>query len=311
MPYVRAWYRWDYGITVYTSVANFYCIHDVSVSDPNFGKCYVLSGFRALFTYDGSETPACQYENTCTRFSNRVGFRNLTTVFDGTKQRIVNYFVVRNHVSHDDFQLPWGRPNIGVYPNTEVGNYLWFHPTHEFRSVTYPYYDVVANMMWDYRPYNITKGVVGVMKWAGMLLTNTLYLVNVEVNRSPMWVISAGTVHYVVEASPLAIIKLSHEEWMAYRELRQAFDFSADGIHQPGWNTNDIINALMEIFPDRAWAVFDGVDTLYVYGLDFDDVPNELIEHLSIGTVEVLRGRISAEEASRWINDIKSYFSEY
>ena len=310
MPYIRAWYRWDYGVTVYVGTVNYYCIHDVPETDPNFGKCYVFSGTRAFFTYTGSATPACEAENTCIRYSTATSTRNLDTIFDGAKQRIVNYFVVRNHVSHDDFQLPWGRPQIGAYPNTEISPYLWFHPTHEFRSVAYPYYDVVANMLWDYRPYSITKGVVGVMKWAGMLLTNTLYLVNVEANRSPMWVISGGAVHYAVESSPLAIIKLSHEEWMAYRELRQAFDFSADGIHQPGWNTSDVINALREIFPDRAWAVFDGVDTLYIHGLDFDDVPEKLIEHLSIGTVRVLRGRINAEEALRWVNDINSYFSE-
>jgi len=310
MPYIRAWYRWDYGIYVADPGLDRYCIHDVSETDPDFGKCYVSSGLRAIFVYSGSATPKCETENTCIRFSTVADNRSLTTIFDGSKQRIVNYFVSRNHVSHDNFGLPVGRPFIGIYPNTEVSPFLWFTPINEFRSVTYPYYDVVINVLWDYQPYSITKGVVGVMKWSGMLLTNSLYLVNIESYRSLMWVISSGVVSYVVESSPLAVIKLRHEEWMAYRELRQTFDYSADGIHQPGWNTSDVINALNEIFPDRAWAVFDGVDTLYIHGLDFDDVPAKLIEHLSISTVKVLRGRINAEEALRWVNDINSYFSE-
>ncbi len=101
---------------------------------------------------------------------------------------------------------------------------------------------------------------------------------------------------YSREASPTAIIPLDYSEYLKYQELRKAFGYSYDGISQPGWNTLDIISALKELFPDKSWMVLDDRDsTLYLWNVNFSDVPDWLLQRLNPVAVKVLKAPSSME----------------
>ena len=114
--------------------------------------------------------------------------------------------------------------------------------------------------------------------------------------------------YFAEESSPLALIPLDYErEYVPYQELRSVFGYSINGIDQPGWNTNDIIQILRELFPDRAWAVFDDrTYTLFLYNLTIDYVPDWLINMLSPVSVKVLQSPSNSSIAQAWLNALNA-----
>jgi hypothetical protein len=108
---------------------------------------------------------------------------------------------------------------------------------------------------------------------------------------------------YAVESSPSLIMPLEYERYLSFNELRSVVGWAADGVSQYGWNADDIIRVLKELFPDRAWAVFDDRQyVLYLYNLTPDYVPDWLIEKLTPTAMKVLQSPADATVAKAWLD---------
>jgi hypothetical protein len=153
-------------------------------------------------------------------------------------------------------------------------------------------------------PYTISVGSVGIFKWQGNIFTTTAYLVAIEAYLNNVWYAGITTVMYAYESSPLAVIPLDYDkEWLPYQELRNTFGYAYTGVDQPGWNADDIIRVLRELFPDRAWAVFDDRQyVLYLYNLSPDYVPDWLIEKLTPTAMKVIQPPADVAVAKAWLD---------
>jgi hypothetical protein len=110
-------------------------------------------------------------------------------------------------------------------------------------------------------------------------------------------------VAYASEASPSLIMPVDYNEYVAYNELRKTVGWSFDGVNQLGWNASDIINTARELFPNRAWAVYDdNQNVLYLYNLTMDYVPDWLIEKLAPTAIKVLKAPADAAVAKAWLD---------
>ena len=311
MPFVPVKYVVRYGLRRYLGAVNKYCIDNVPTTDPNWGKCYTEPGGNpAIYIYSGPETPACQRENTCIRYNINLVLRTIDVLFDHpAKQAIISFFSIRAHTVIPTILDQ--RPGGILLPNVNEDQFFWFFPQNIFRTVTYPYYDPVTNLYFDVNPYTITRGDVYTVRWSGSVLTNKIFLVHHDAMCNNCWSMASGLIMWLQEASPFAIIKLRYEEWLTHKELRSNFGYSATGIYQSGWNAQDMIRAMKEVYPDRSWAVYDDREyTLYIYNLDFDDIPERLFNLLTIASVVVLKPKTDAEAALKWIRDISSYFEQ-
>ncbi len=115
------------------------------------------------------------------------------------------------------------------------------------------------------------------------------------------WATAYVIVSYMYEVSPTAIIPLDYNnDYLVYPELRRIFGYSYNGIDQPGWNASDIINVLKELFPDRAWMVYDDKDsTLYLWNVNFSDIPDWLLQKINPSRAKTLQApsSTSAEQS--------------
>jgi len=112
-------------------------------------------------------------------------------------------------------------------------------------------------------------------------------------------------ISYAVEASPSLIMPLDYEKYLAFDELRSVVGWAADGVSQYGWNADDIVRVLKELFPDRAWAVYDDRRyVLYLYNLTPDYVPDWLIDKLSPTAMKVLQPPADAAVAKAWLDEL-------
>jgi len=314
MTFVPVRYTITYGIPIWEMRSDRYCIDNVPTNHPDWGKCSVHPNWgKAIYIYSGSETPKCEIDNTCIRYPAEFS-KILATLYDHpVKQAIFSFVVARAHTtmaeSHE-FVVnirPAGIP----LPNFDGSHLLWGYPQYPFNSASLPYYDPVTNVYFDINPYQITRGDVYIFRWAGTVFTNKLLLILPSPGCNNCWSIASGIVIWYQDASPFAILKLRYEEWLAHKELRKNFGYSITGIHQSGWNAQDMIRALKEVYPDRSWAVYDDRENaLYIYNLDFDDVPEGLFDLLSVASVVVLKPKTDADAALRWVRDISSYLEQ-
>jgi hypothetical protein len=155
-------------------------------------------------------------------------------------------------------------------------------------------------------PYTITSGNVSIIRWQGNIFTPILYLTVTESNYNNIWYAGVTSVIYVYESSPLAIIPLDYDrEWLPYQELRNTFGYAYTGIDQPGWNADDIISVLRNIYPDRAWAVFDDrTYTIFLYNLAPEYIPDWLIEKLNPVSIKVLQTPSNSSTAKYWVDEL-------
>jgi endo-1,4-beta-D-glucanase Y len=170
--------------------------------------------------------------------------------------------------------------------------------------LSWPIYDPVNNFEAYLDPYTITFGRVNTVRWNGSYFTSTLYVLVNEAARNNIWYAFSGIVKWAYESSPLAVIPLDYDrDYVPYQELRNAFGFSINGVDQPGWNADDIVRVLRELFPNRAWAVFDDRQyVLYLYNLTPDYVPDWLIEKLSPTAMKVLQPPADVAVAKAWLD---------
>jgi len=308
-----------YGMDLITfTPTNWYCQSNTSASD--YGKCYNTSaGEKARFVQTDTTTwpidPTtgdsfpCAKDGTCIRYTSTAFNRTLATVFSyPNKQAIVYRMVLRSHTSLPGISDPSPVKLLGVavYNAVQDYQYTFVSGVHTYESITYPYYDPVFNYKIYYKPYSIPAGSVVVIRWLGNVFTSILYFGAYENGQNNIWYAAIGQVYWFYESSPISVIPLNYEkDYIMYQELRGAFGFSINGVDQPGWNADDMIRVLRELFPNRAWAVFDDRQyTLYLYNLTPDYVPDWLIDKLSPTAMKVLKAPSDASVAKYWLDEL-------
>jgi len=288
-----------------------YCINDTS--SPNYGTCYTDSGARFVqsdtTTYPIGSLP-CEKNNSCIRYTSTAWSRTIYTIFNyGSKQAILTSFSLRTHGSITGFVS-----NISylmsVYLASPIQDYAYsvYFPNVQYEISQWPVYIPTINVKAYFNPYTINYGNVAVIEWAGNMLTPILYVGLYENNVNNIWYMASGLVVWSYESSPLAIIPLDYNnDYAPYRELRNAFGYAANGVDQPGWNADDMIRVLKDIFPDRAWAVYDDVQKImYLYNLTIDYVPDWLIGKLAPVGIKVLQPPSNLSTAQAWLNELNA-----
>ena len=286
----------------------YYCINDTS--NPNYGTCYVGFGQARFVQTDTTTYPIgslpCEKYNTCIRYTNTDWNRTIYTIFNyGSKQAILTNFNIRTHGSFAGFTS--NIANIfGSYLASPIQDYVYsvYFPSVQYETSQWPVYIPTLNIKAYLNPYTINYGNVVVIEWAGNMLTSVLYIGIYEDNRNNIWYMASASVVWSYESSPLAVIPLDYnKDYVPYSELRNTFGYSYNGIDQPGWNADDMIRVLRELFPDRAWAVFDDrQNMLYLYNLTPDYVPDWLIEKLAPTAMKVIQPPADAAVAKSWLD---------
>jgi hypothetical protein len=301
---------WD-GMVPGDPAPRVYCINDTASSD--YGKCYVEVGLARFVQADTSAYPVgslpCEKDGTCIRYTNtawnRAGYNPL---FDyGAKQAILTRFTLRTHGSIARYI-----GNIsyltGVYLVSIVYDFAYsnFFPSIQYEVNQWPLYIPTINVKAYYNPYNIPSGSVVIIEWSGMLLTPRLYVGVYEDNRNNIWYMASGLIVWSYEMSPTAVVPLDYDkDYAPYQELRSAFGYAITGVDQPGWNADDIISVLKELFPDRAWAVFDDRQSiLYLYNLTADYIPDWLVEKLVPISMKVLKQPADSSAPKAWLDEL-------
>jgi len=316
MPFSSGIYIAYYGTVWWQYKPTAYCQNNTSASD--YGKCYNIGPGKAIFVQTdtttwpidpstGSDSFPCAADGTCTRYTTTAEIRSFETVFSYSgKQAIVQYFWARSHACTSQFAGNIVYSNVGMLVPTSTSrpDYLWFLPSPNYEISSWPVYDPVANFKAYFNPYTISSGYVAVLRWYGSYFTPVLYLSALERGWNNIWYAADVRIMYAYESSPLAIIPLDYDrDYVPYQELRSTFGYAATGVDQPGWNADDIIRVLKELFPSRAWAVFDDRQyVLYLYNLTPDYVPDWLIEKLSPIAMKVLQPPADATVAKAWLD---------
>jgi len=296
VPFNFVQYASSYGI-YYLSRAgtNVYCQTDTTKSD--YGKCYIATGYgKAYFVQtDTSTYPTlpCESDGTCVRLTSTYFNYTVATLFDFStvgKQGILKWFSSLTHCSttvssYYTYFRGFLVPIFGERPPFAAFGYV-----NASSSTPFLGYDPVYNLWIYVNRYTIPVGYVNEIQYNDTIMVNRLdiqiYLVNYNNVYFAGW-FRAGVFQ---EVSPLAVIPLDYSEYLKYSELRRTFGYSADGINQPGWNTSDIINVLKELFPDRAWMVYDDKESvLYLWNVNFNDIPDWLLQRLNPTGVKVLK----------------------
>jgi len=301
-----------YGTATWALQPSTYCQNSTSASD--YGKCYNIASGKAFFVQTdtttwpidpstGSDSFPCAVDKTCTRYTNTTYIRTLDTIFNYPgKQAILQYFWSRSHsslistgniASLRGVPVPYGEPE-----------HLWLFPATNYEVSSWPVYDPVGNWKAYLNPYSITAGNVQILRWQGSIFVSSTALAVYEGNNNNIWYAFDTRIVWAYESSPLAVIPLDYDrDYVPYQELRNAFGYAATGVDQPGWNADDMIRMLRELFPDRAWAVFDDRQyVLYLYNLTPDYVPDWLIEKLSPTGMKVLQPPADAAIAKAWLD---------
>ena len=304
MPFITATTRYNYGTATYVEKPSTYCQNSTSASD--YGKCYNIVYGKAVFVQTDTTTYptlSCETDNTCIRYTSVANVRTLATIFSYPgKQAILQYFWSR---SHSNMKIAGNILYLhGVPIPYSDSAYLWLFPAVNYEVSSWPVYDPVGNWKAYLNPYTISVGYVNILRWQGNVFTSSAPLAVYEGNINNIWYAFDVIVAWAYESSPLAIIPLDYDkEWLPYQELRSAFGYAATGVDQPGWNADDIVRVLGELFPNRAWAVFDDRQyVLYLYNLTPDYVPDWLIEKLSPTAMKVLKPPADVAVAKAWLD---------
>ena len=312
MPFYEGFIDIGYGLWWW--FFDTYCQTDTTASD--YGKCYQSArppyANVPLFTYTGTAAPSCVNDGTC------IGIRDppwdyLITLKDNTSvgKQLILYKTWMVINSNGGFAKQREKCSRAMIKSNTMDENLWF--PFMFKTVNYasgagpnaynPLDNSICGLNVFYKP---PVGEEIVAEWSGAVLAMKI-IVDINMRQDPnIYYAIYAAAYYAQEASPFAIIPLDYEKnYAPYRELRSAFGYSATGIDQPGWNADDIIRVLRELFPDRAWAVFDDRQyMLYLYNLTPDYVPDWLIDKLSPTAMKVLKAPSDALIARAWLDKL-------
>jgi hypothetical protein len=305
MPFNTSTVRIRYGLGIIQKTPNTYCVNNTSASD--YGNCYNILYYKAVFVQTDTTTyPTlpCESNNSCIRYTNTAYERIIDTIFNYTgKQAIIQFFRTRSH-SPIGFVDNVGGLRFVPIPAVAESEFAWFLPAVHYELSSWPVYDPVSNFKAYFNPYTITSGNVAILSWSGSYFTTSAYIRTLENDANNIWYAFEMRVAWAYESSPLAVIPLDYDrDYVPYQELRNAFGYAYTGVDQPGWNADDIIRVLKELFPNRAWAVFDDRQyVLYLYNLSPDYVPDWLIEKLAPTTMKVLKASADVAVAKAWLD---------
>jgi hypothetical protein len=285
---------------------NLYCQTDTTKSD--YGQCYVEAN-KAYFvqsdttTYPVGSLP-CEKSGTCTRLTSTYWGYQVTTVLDTTatgKQAIMKWFYSITHASVSFAHLNTNRignffqgffvPFEPAYPPFDNFGYVNFNSSTPFLG-----YDPVLNLWVYVDRYSVPVGYVNEIQYNDNILTQLINLFIYLDNRNNIYFLGRVSIGVFIESSPMAVIPLDYSEYLKYNELRRTFGYSADCINQPGWNADDMIRVLKELFSDKAWMVLDDRDaTLYLWNVNFTDMPDWLLHRLNPTRIKVLKSPSSLD----------------
>jgi len=265
----------------------------------------------------GTCTLPCESDGKCTRFTYTTAYRIHSTVFNGNytgKQAVLYMFRTLTHSAVFGNEYEYFH---GVFIFSLVDGYIYGVPGSK-RVVDFfsggGYYDPLNNVVYRINRYKISYGTVVDVYWSGQVLTQFIQLGIYESNVDNIWYAGHCFVQYAYEASPLLIMPLDYvDDYLAYPELRKVVAYAGNGVDQPGWNADDILRVVQELFPDRPWLVYD-VDnaTVYSNGLDIDDVA-ELSNYVDVlggtYTLYVLNTNIPKKKVQDYINFYKQQYA--
>ena len=287
-----------YGLTWYRHINDYInasCSNDLSKCTSYDDKALVLS----------NTTPGCVSNGTCVvapKNCNSV----ISIIYDGSASR------------KNGFNLKWN----AIFKSDFDGNLDLIGPTVDNSWIDVAFFDPGPGYLYsngaespgtyfplsDFYLHKVIKTNNGAVRmYIGNI--NTAFS-SVELRHcSPSnWVIGFFRLLFFVESSPLAIIPLDYsKDYLTYQELRKTFAYSYNGVDQPGWNAQDIINILKEIFPDRVWMVYDDSDlTLYGYGITLEHLPDWLIAKLNPCSFKVLKEPCDLSLIEKFISELES-----
>jgi hypothetical protein len=295
MPFTTVENHVGYGLAWHELAVDKYCESDLS-------SCRIGRHGIALVFADPNNPPGCVSNNTCRVISSACN-RTIDVYYDGSSVKksafnitwyyhigtniniLPNFAISLDNVKIDTF-INRGTPGV-IYRHNLLGNNNIYIP---FSSLWFPYW----------KPYQYGTEYIAIAQYTGAF--SKVVLIHCLGYNS--WVI--GLVGYLMsaESSPMAIIPLDYDkEYLPYSELRKYFSYSIDGLAQFGWNAHDIIATLKDIYPNRAWVVFDdNQQILYLYNLTPDYVPDWLIERLTPTAMKVLKAPADATVAKAWLD---------
>jgi len=322
MPFRFGAFVQSLGIGFWNPSMPTHCVNDISAS--NYGKCYFVEYGKAVFVVTdtflqnnvpslcsgGTCTLPCESDGTCIRYTRFAGFRVFNIVFDGTstgKQAVLYMFrtLSNSSVFVDDPERIFGALAFTLIDSS------WLGVPGSRRVIDFfsrgGYYDPLNNVVLRINRYTVPYGTVVDLYWSGQVLTQFIQFGIHESDRINIWYAGFGVAHYAYEASPLLIMPLDYiDDYLVYPELRKTVAYAGNGVDQPGWNADDILRVVQELFPNRPWLVYD-VDNAVAYsnGLDIDDVA-ELSKYVDVlgGTymLYVLNTNIPRQKVQDFIN---------
>jgi len=317
MPFRYSFWRNFYGFGTWETSTDTYCVSDTSLS--NYGSCNDVRIGKVRFvqsdtaTYPVGSLP-CERDGTCIRYTSMIHPRMLDVIINLSyvgKQVILYKF---RSITHSNFFTSPREYSQGIITVTADGTDIMYSPILK-TNVYYigSEYDPVNNV-WikinRYIPsgctsYNLSCSVVDVW-WSGQILCNELYSLMFENYINNIWYAGNIEVVYWYESSPILIMPLDYDEYLMYPELRKTVAYAANGVDQPGWNADNILRVVKELFPDRPWLVYDdSTYTLYSNGLDIDDVL-ELGKYVDVVNealeIRVLNDKIPKDKVRQFID---------
>jgi len=295
MPFTTVQSHITYGADWMHPITDKYCTSDLSncIVAPETGRA-IVTAYSPMCVNNGTCTavpPSCNTEIQVFYDgvqSNKSGFNIRWWYHIGASFNSYPLFALSLDGYGVDTFLTHGTP-ASVYALNLLGNVNTYLP---LSSLWIPYW----------KQYQYGTEYVVVAEYTGGFRKVSLY----HCIGQNQWVI--GVVGYLMtaESSPTAVIPLDYnKDYLPYLELRKHFAYSQDGLHQFGWNVQDMISVLKEIYQDRAWAVFDDSrSVLYLYNLNPDYIPDWLVERLAPVAMKVLKAPSDASVARYWMDEL-------
>jgi hypothetical protein len=292
MPFVVVQGHPAYGADWFDSVTNKYCTSDLS-------NCVVSAG-KAIVT---ATSPGCASNGTCIAVSPNCN-TEIAVYYDGSSVNKSGfnirwwYHIGASFYSYPMFALSLDGGSVDTFlvNGTPASAYA-------LRLVDINTYLPLSSLWIPYlKQYQYGTEYLVVAEYTGGFKKVSLF----HCVGANQWIIGVIGYLFTAESSPSAIIPLDYySEYVKYQELRQAFAYSYNGLDQPGWNADDMVRALKELFPDRAWAVFDDrTYTLYLYNLTPDFVPDWLVEKLVPISMKVLKQPADSSAPKAWLDEL-------
>jgi hypothetical protein len=307
MPFTGSYMRFTLG--TWDTTWETYCQTNTSASD--YGTCYGVYPKLYFVQNDTTTYPVgslpCEQAGACIRFTSADWFYTFTIVDNSSVNKQILLYFVRSKHHTNVITLNCGSFFIGtesiVSPvNVSVLDFLGGPVRARLAAGgRCDVYDPITNSV-----FNIANQTVGYrinMEYYPNALGLKIIGGFFNAVRNNTFFAVFALVAYASEASPSLIMPVDYNEYVAYNELRKTVGWSFDGVNQLGWNASDIINTARELFPDRAWAVYDdNQNILYLYNLTMDYVPDWLIEKLSPTAMKVIQSPADAAVAKAWLD---------